>query len=88
MGELEGHYQPQSAKPVGRMRAPLLHDDRDPVGTWFDRHNRYADWEAYLATSGVSTEVREFRSGQGRKFARVPFKPLAFFVFSSDSLLN
>ena len=47
MGEQEGHYQPL-AESVARLRAPIEHEDLDPVRTWFERHNRYSDWEAWL----------------------------------------
>lgn len=83
MGELEGHYQPVCDGKVARLSGLLEHDDPDPVRTWFDRHNRYSDWEAGLimkSWSGASDQLH--RSVQGRAFARVPFKPLAFFVYS------
>ncbi|WP_228374274.1 glycosyltransferase family 2 protein [Demequina phytophila] len=81
--EVEGHYQPQSEKPIGRLRGRLSHDDKDPVGTWFDRHNRYAEWEAHLlATPGTGEHVAANRSTLGRVWARVPAKPLVFFVYS------
>lgn len=83
MGELEGHYQPEASGPVGVLRGRLLHDDRDPVRTWFDRHNRYSDWEAYLRVhSGTGADVGAVRSKQGKVFNRVPFKPLVFFTYS------
>lgn len=83
MGELEGHYQPTADGRVGVLSERLLHDDPDPLGHWVERHNRYADWEAYLAVnSGVRGAVRDSRSRQGRAFDRVPLKPVAFFFYS------
>lgn len=83
MGELEGHYQPAAHGRTASLRSRLLHDDQDPVRTWFDRHNRYSDWEAYLrANPRIKNETAKRRSKQGRIFDRTPFKPLAFFVFS------
>lgn len=81
MGELEGHYQPIAQGPIEKLDGRLRHEDLDPVRTWFDRHNRYSDWEAYLAV-GRSSETDRYRSRQGRLFAAVPFKPLAFFGYS------
>jgi len=81
MGELEGHYQPLVKRRTEVLKGWLDHDDLDPVRTWFDRHNRYSDWEAYLARSRA-TSPDQFRSKQGRLFSKVPFKPLAFFVYS------
>lgn len=83
MGELEGHYQPEANGKVGRLPGRLLHDDKDPVRTWFDRHNRYSDWEAHLRTRPqAQAETRMKRSPQGRIFDAVPLKPLVFFVYS------
>lgn len=82
MGELEGHYQPVIVGPIGRFGGAIHHDDKDPIRSWFERHNRYSDWEAYLATHPeVGRQVNQLRTGGGQKFAKVPFKPLAFFVY-------
>ena len=83
MGEVEAHYQPRPSGPVGRTSALLVHNDADPVRTWFDRHNRYSDWEAYLRNHPETrSDVRESKSRQGRRFDAVPFKPLVFFLYS------
>lgn len=81
--ELEVHYQPESAGEVGRTEGLLAHHDLDPVRTWFDRHNKYSDWEAYIhADPDMMRTVRSFKSGQGKRFDAVPFKPLAFWLYS------
>lgn len=83
MGELEGHYQPSVVGRIELLSARIRHDDQDPVRTWFDRHNRYSDWEAYLRTNPkVKRAAAERRTLQGRIFDRVPFKPLVFFLYS------
>jgi len=82
MGEQEGHYQPVTAHPVGRLKHRLRHADLDPLSSWFARHNRYSDWEAYLrADPAVRDEVARLRSRQGRLFDRIPGKPLLFFLY-------
>lgn len=81
--EVEGHYQPEVDGTTSQLRGAILHDDRDPVSSWFDRHNRYSDWEAHLRTRhDLRRQVARRRSRQGRLFDRVPFKPAAFFVYS------
>lgn len=83
MWEVEGHYQPQTSYAVLTTRGRLLHRDPDPVHQWFSRHNRYSDWEAHLRRKPEHTnEVASFRSSQGSRFARIPFKPLMFFLYS------
>lgn len=83
MGELEGHYQPTARGPIDRLTARLQHHDQDPVRTWFDRHNRYSDWEAFLRTnSTVKSQAAARRSRQGRIFDSVPCKPLVFFLYA------
>ncbi|WP_129839565.1 glycosyltransferase [Streptomyces sp. RFCAC02] len=82
MGEQEGHYQPL-ADPVHRLRATIEHNDRDPVRTWFERHNRYSDWEAWLeAHPEVREQVRRAKTRQGQVFHRAPFKPLLSFGYA------
>jgi glycosyltransferase involved in cell wall biosynthesis len=83
MGELEGHYQPTVQGKVGRLNGHILHDDQDPVRTWFDRHNRYSDWEAHIRrTTGTKRDIASSRSRQGEIFDRLPLKPLVFFLYS------
>lgn len=83
MTELEVHYQPEARGGVGRTEGLLAHHDLDPVRTWFDRHNRYSDWEAYIhADPAMRRTVRSSKSLQGQRFDVVPFKPLAFWVYS------
>ena len=83
MGELEGHYQPECTGSVGELRGRLRHDDKDPVRTWFDRHNRYSDWESYLrVNSSLKAAVASKRTAKGRIFDAIPFKPLVFFGYS------
>lgn len=83
MGELEGHYQPEVSGRVVRLNGRILHDDRDPVRTWFDRHNKYSDWEAFLRTRPqVKEAARQRRSLQGQIFDAMPLKPLVFFLYS------
>lgn len=83
MGELEGHYQPSARGRVDRLNSRILHNDLDPLASWFSRHNRYSDWEARLRFNRKARgDVRRNRSFQGRLFDRMPLKPLAFFIYS------
>lgn len=83
MTELEVHYQPEATGEVGRTAGLLAHHDLDPVRTWFDRHNKYSDWEAYIhADPAMRRSVRSSKSMQGQRFDVVPFKPVAFWVYS------
>lgn len=82
IGEVEGHYQPVADGRVSRLPGSLVHDDRDPLGSWFARHNKYADWEAYLATHpSAASSANRLRSRNGRAFRRVPLKPIVFFIY-------
>jgi glycosyltransferase involved in cell wall biosynthesis len=83
MWEVEGHYQPTVAGSIGRLLGRLEHRDRDPLYDYFDRHNRYSDWEAHLRRSAaLAAQVRGARSTRGRRYDRLPFKPAAFFAYS------
>lgn len=81
--EVEGHYQPVTDGAVGVLKGRLMHDDRDPVSSWFARHNRYSDWEAHLRMNATARkDIASKRSTKGRIFDAVPFKPTLFFVYS------
>lgn len=84
MWEVEGHYQPiLSQGKVAKFRNYLDHADPDSLFQYFDRHNRYSDWEAYLSTNKAAMEqVRLARTSQGKLFSSVPFKPLLIFFYS------
>ncbi|MFD1625031.1 glycosyltransferase family 2 protein [Azospirillum griseum] len=83
MWEVEGHYQPSVAGSLGRLRHPMDHADGKPLSAWFDRHNRYSDWEAALRADGrMDRLIDGERSGRRwlkRLFQRAPLRPwLAF----------
>ena len=81
--EVEGHYQPVSRAAIGKLKSRIVHDDRDPVASWFARHNRYSDWEAHLRLNdGLRRDIASKRTAKGQIFDAVPFKPLLFFVYA------
>ncbi|WP_419994390.1 glycosyltransferase family 2 protein [Streptomyces boninensis] len=83
MGEQEGHYQPVADGRVVRLSEPIEHEDLDPVRTWFERHNRYSDWEAWLEHHPeVREEIRQAKTRQGQLFHQAPFKPLVSFAYA------
>lgn len=82
MWEVEGHYQPQTDRPVWRATAKLYHRDPDPLFDWFARHNRYSDWESYLRRSRHDADVATLRTQRGARFARLPGKPIIFFLYA------
>jgi len=60
MWEVEGHYQPIVDGPVARLKNHLIHHDHDDLFHYFDRHNRYSDWEAHkhiLETRSVESSL-------------------------------
>jgi hypothetical protein len=86
MWEVEGHYQPDVAGEVGRLRGTLVHQDHDDLFHYFDRHNKYSDWEATLANKGALTASNEtqgvFRRRLKETFFRLPFRGTWFFVYA------
>ncbi|AWJ89905.1 glycosyl transferase [Azospirillum baldaniorum] len=85
MWEVEGHYQPVIAGTVGRLRHSLTHSDDKPIAAWFDRHARYADWEAALRSDGRMADLIQRESGARRWlkawFGVVPARPLLVFLY-------
>jgi len=83
MWEVEGHYQPTAKGPVGRLRGSLLHQDTDSLYDYFARHNRYSDWEAFVAEHPhVAQQVNPQRTRLGRLAAGLRGRGLAFFLYS------
>lgn len=89
MWEVEGHYQPVVAGTTGRLRHPMDHCDAKPPSAWFDRHNRYSDWEAALRADGRMDRLIDGEPGDGgllrrrtlkRLFQRLPGRPLWAFL--------
>lgn len=87
MWEVEGHYQPAIQGPVGRLRQALLHADAKPPSAWFDRHNRYSDWEAALSGPGTRRAGARLAGERGwRRLAKrmvmsLPGRPVLAFLF-------
>ena len=85
MWEVEGHYQPLIDGTVGRLRHSLDHADDKPVAAWFERHARYADWEAALRSDGRMDGLIARESGarrwQKRWFSVLPARPLLVFLY-------
>lgn len=82
MWEVEGHYQPSVLGSTGKLHACLIHDDPDPLYTYFDRHNRYSDWEAHMAPVSRESAGAHEATRNARLRRIVPLKPLAFPVYS------
>jgi glycosyltransferase involved in cell wall biosynthesis len=53
LGEIEGHYQPAIDGKVGVLKERMIHRDHDSLFHYFDRHNRYSDWEAFRRKKGL-----------------------------------
>lgn len=86
MWEVEGHYQPIVDGRIGMLRNALIHHDCKSLYAWFERHNRYSDWEAILRTrddlSAMSGKEPLIRRMMKHLFNVLPFRPLALFLYS------
>jgi glycosyltransferase involved in cell wall biosynthesis len=76
--EMELHVQPTVDGMIRTVKESLVHDDLEPLRHYFDRHNRYSDWEAVLRLSASTAQ----RTARGMIWARIPFKPSIFFLMS------
>lgn len=85
MWEVEGHYQPAVAGTVGRLAHPVLHADEKPLACWFDRHNRYSDWESVLRGQRRFAALTRHETKKRRRmkwiFDRLPLRPVFVFVY-------
>lgn len=84
MWEVEGHYQPVIDGPTATLTSRLIHDDHDDLYDWFERHNRYSDWEAVVRVNGAARRGAESQRGwrhvAKRLFVSLPAKPLIVLV--------
>ena len=85
-GEVELHYQPTIRGSVGRLRARMVHDDHDDLFHYFERHNRYSDWEAVVRENDALVTTGEsavgLRTLLKRVFQRLPAKGVVAFLHS------
>jgi glycosyltransferase involved in cell wall biosynthesis len=86
IGEVEGHCQPAVDGKVGVLRQRMLHRDHDSLYHYFERHNRYSDWEAARRRKGLVGLRDEadygMRKGMKQLFAVLPFKGTLAFIDS------
>ena len=86
MWEVEGHYQPRIDGQVGSLQARMIHRDEVGLYHYFERHNRYSDWEAAVRSRGGIGRDDETqtarRSRLKQAFAKMPFRSLGIFVYS------
>lgn len=86
MWEVEGHYQPKIDGSTGVLNGRMLHNDHDTLFHYFERHNRYSDWEAVLRSKNALVSPHEAQPGirQYMKviFDHLPLKGVVAFVHS------
>lgn len=86
MWEVEGHYQPTIDGRVGTLAARLEHRDHSTLFYYFERHNKYSDWEAFLQVKRALSHPEEaqptHRALLKRVFARLPLRGALFFLYS------
>lgn len=84
MWEVEGHYQPIVEGSTITMKHRMVHNDHDSLYHYFDKHNRYSDWEANLRVKGLLNDPREAnvgtRSLAKKIFQKIGFKAPAAFI--------
>jgi glycosyltransferase involved in cell wall biosynthesis len=83
--EVEGHYQPEVRGSVGCLERRMEHNDHDTLYQYFDRHNRYSDWEAHINARGAASNSSEAKHGVRSMLkhvlGRVRFRGLLFFIY-------
>lgn len=83
MGELEGHYQPTIHGKTKNFKSSIVHNDNDSISTWMVRHVNYAKWEAHLLLNKSAKDSVNSAKGKWQSmFHKLPFRPLAFFIYS------
>lgn len=86
MWEVEGHYQPEIVGKTGVMKNRMLHNDHDNLYHFFNKINKYSDWEATLRNKNMLRDTRQ-STLKYRKYIqlvsdRTPLKGIAIFLYS------
>jgi glycosyltransferase involved in cell wall biosynthesis len=86
MWEVEGHYQPLVNGKVGKLTTSMLHCDHDNLFSFFEKLNRYSDWEAYLRnhrslSNPASTRLKSRAFLQNLR-DKLPLNWVAVFIYS------
>jgi glycosyltransferase involved in cell wall biosynthesis len=93
--DMEVHERVLVDGPIGRIHAPLIHEDFKGLQAYIDRHNKYSTWEArlrhnYLLSGNYGKETIRpnlFGNSQERRRAlkalvvRVPFEQWIWFFY-------
>jgi glycosyltransferase involved in cell wall biosynthesis len=87
MWEVEGHYQPVAQGPTGILRNRMLHKDHDDLFHFFEKLNRYSDWEATLRSRNALRHPTQAVKSRLRKAVqtlgdRTPLRWLAILLYS------
>jgi len=84
--DMEVHEHPVIEGPVGRLRAPILHEDFKGLNAYIRRHNEYSDWEArryYAVRNSSKSRWNKLTFWQRVKYRSLDswlFGPLYFLV--------
>ena len=86
LGDNEMHYQPPVDGTTAVLETPMIHEDQETLYHFFDRHNKYSNWETVVRHNGSyfrNEDAQPFlRRYLKPMFARMPFKPLIAFLYS------
>lgn len=86
LGDNEMHYQPPVDGTTGVLETPMIHEDQETLYHFFDRHNKYSNWETVVRHNGSyfrNEDAQPFlRRYLKPMFARMPFKPMIAFLYS------
>lgn len=83
MGEMEGHFQAIINGKLKKFQNLLLEADNDNIADWFQRHVRYAEWDAAIMNDrSIRFQVLKNKTSGSRIFYSVPFRSITFFIYS------
>lgn len=85
LGDNKMHNQPPVDGTTAVLDYRMVHEDKESLYHFFDRHNKYSDWESIVQYDGSyfrNEDAQPFlRRYLKPLFAQLPFKPLIVFFF-------
>lgn len=87
MWEVEGHYQPEVSGNIEKLSTVMIHNDKELLFHYFDKLNKYSDWEAGIKHKNVrrhseNNSAMFFRKIIQKTADKVPFKGFLVFFYS------
>lgn len=86
--DMEIHEHPVGLNRLGRLKAPIMHNDYNGLEKFIQKHVVYAKWECERLHSMKGSSMLTLRQKLKYKFLKIPFSPFLYFILDFFILLR